>query len=68
MKLDVHRLDADGLRDSEGVFPAAHGISPSGAVMIRPDGFVGWRADAGGASPAEEIVAVLRTLTCRARA
>jgi hypothetical protein len=28
-------------------------MSPSGAVLVRPDGFVGWRAiDAADASPA----------------
>jgi len=26
-------------------FPAAYGISPSGAVLVRPDGFVVWRGE-----------------------
>jgi putative polyketide hydroxylase len=26
-------------------FPAAYGISPSGAVLVRPDGFVLWRGE-----------------------
>jgi 2-polyprenyl-6-methoxyphenol hydroxylase-like FAD-dependent oxidoreductase len=30
-------------------FPAAYGISPAGAVLIRPDGFVAWRGE--GAPP-----------------
>jgi len=30
-------------------FPAAYGISPSGAVLVRPDGFVAWRGE--GAPP-----------------
>jgi hypothetical protein len=26
-------------------FPAAYGISPAGAVLVRPDGFVAWRGE-----------------------
>ena len=36
-ELDIHRMDA-------GAFPDAYGITPSGAVLVRPDGFVAWRA------------------------
>ena len=42
--LDVHVVGGDGLADAEGSFPGSFGISPSGAVLVRPDGFVGWRA------------------------
>jgi hypothetical protein len=41
--LDVYRLDAD-LDDAHGEFAKAYGIGPDGAVLIRPDGFVAWRA------------------------
>ena len=41
------------LRDPGGAFAAAYGISPAGAVLVRPDGFVAWRArDATGTSEA----------------
>lgn len=33
-----------GLAGSDGQFCAAYGITPSGAVIVRPDGFVGWRS------------------------
>jgi 2-polyprenyl-6-methoxyphenol hydroxylase-like FAD-dependent oxidoreductase len=66
--LDAHVVAQAG-------FPPAYGISPSGAVIVRPDGFVGWRAVAGpgdsaGDSPAggePEVVLrrVLRSLLCR---
>jgi 2-polyprenyl-6-methoxyphenol hydroxylase-like FAD-dependent oxidoreductase len=36
-------VDRD-LADLEGRFVDAYGISPTGAVLVRPDGFVGWRA------------------------
>jgi len=33
----------DGIADPDGAFPGAYGITPSGAVLVRPDGFIGWR-------------------------
>jgi methionine synthase II (cobalamin-independent)/2-polyprenyl-6-methoxyphenol hydroxylase-like FAD-dependent oxidoreductase len=51
-----------------GAFPEAYGISSSGAVVVRPDGFVGWRAtDAVDAADAPQAVLqqVLSTLLCR---
>ena len=63
--LDVHVVGGPDLADPEGVFPGAYGISPSGAVLVRPDGFVGWRAaDAAGAAE-DTLRQALRTLLCR---
>ena len=62
--LDAHVVGAPG-------FPQAYGISPSGAVIVRPDGFVGWRAVAGsgdsptGDEPEAVLRRVLRSLLCR---
>ncbi|WP_053198545.1 FAD-dependent monooxygenase [Streptomyces viridochromogenes] len=42
-ELRVHRLGA-GLRDASGGWAAAHGVTESGAVLVRPDGYVCWRA------------------------
>ncbi len=45
--VDLHACrvgDGGGLADPEGAWPAAHGVSPAGAVLVRPDGFVAWRA------------------------
>ena len=43
--LDAYRIGAE-LRDPGGGFAAAYGLSGSGAALIRPDGFVAWRAKA----------------------
>ena len=40
----VHRID-------HAEFPAAYGLSPTGAVLVRPDGFVAWRGE--GAPPSQ---------------
>ncbi len=51
--LEAYVVGGGEVRDSGGGFAAAYGISPSGAVLVRPDGFVAWRAaDATGASDA----------------
>jgi 2-polyprenyl-6-methoxyphenol hydroxylase-like FAD-dependent oxidoreductase len=63
--LDAHVVGGAGLADAGGSFLGAYGISPSGAVVVRPDGFVGWRAvDAAGA-PEDTLGRALRSLLCR---
>jgi 2-polyprenyl-6-methoxyphenol hydroxylase-like FAD-dependent oxidoreductase len=42
--LKAHVVSAAGLRDPDGAFCAAYGIGPSGAALVRPDGYVAWRA------------------------
>ncbi|HUZ31248.1 MAG TPA: FAD-dependent monooxygenase [Xanthobacteraceae bacterium] len=67
LPLDVYRIDRQGtdVSDPEGRFADAYGLSPTGAVIVRPDGFVAWRAkDAGGASKAT-MAKVLSSLLCR---
>ena len=65
LPLDAHHLDHGELRDPQRRFVEAYGLSPAGAVLIRPDGFVGWRAvDPAGASAAAMHKA-LASLLCR---
>ncbi len=44
LPLDVHAIDGVALQDRSGSFHEAHGISSTGAVLVRPDGVVAWRA------------------------
>jgi hypothetical protein len=63
--LHAHRIGGDGLADPAGSFPAAYGISDGGATLVRPDGFVAWRAaDATGAR-AEALDEVLGSVLQR---
>ena len=56
-------VDCEVIGDPQ--FPDAYGISPAGAVLVRPDGIVGWRAaDATGASEAS-MRTTLGSLLCR---
>jgi len=58
-------VGGDDLADPEGRFPGAYGISPSGAVIVRPDGFVGWRSTGAASAPESVIRRVLQSLLCR---
>ena len=63
--LDVHLVGGDGLADAEGSFLRSFGISPSGAVLVRPDGFVGWRAVTAADAPDNALRQALQALLCR---
>ncbi len=69
IEIDIHRVGAHGvenaLEDATGAFLDAYGISPTGAVLVRPDGFVAWRAKTGEVASAEEISTALASLLCR---
>jgi putative polyketide hydroxylase len=44
--LDAYRVGSDELADADGGFADGYGISAAGAVVVRPDGFIGWPARA----------------------
>ncbi len=53
--LDIHSIEA---RD----FPDAYGITDSGAVLVRPDGFVAWRSKAAGDTAGSDLRQALRAI------
>jgi putative polyketide hydroxylase len=63
--LDVYQIGEDDVTDPSGECPAAYGLTPSGAVLVRPDGFVAWRAKTSDNASAERIKNVLETVLCR---
>ena len=46
-----HTIGGPGLQDCDGVFLDGYGLEPSGAVLVRPDGYVAWRS----ASTVEDV-------------
>jgi putative polyketide hydroxylase len=66
LPLDAYHLGGAGkLGDPKVAFPEAYGVTDAGAVLVRPDGYVAWRAkNAAGADPAA-MESVLRCVLCR---
>ncbi|WP_432095000.1 FAD-dependent monooxygenase [Streptomyces sp. bgisy100] len=64
-----HRIggtdDLTDLTDAVTPWPRSVGISDSGALLVRPDGFIGRRIPALGEAPGEELRRVLASLLCR---
>jgi 2-polyprenyl-6-methoxyphenol hydroxylase-like FAD-dependent oxidoreductase len=63
--LDAYLVGGDEFADPGGSFAAAYGISESGAVLVRPDGFVGWRCRDGAGASVQAMRGALATLLCR---
>jgi 2-polyprenyl-6-methoxyphenol hydroxylase-like FAD-dependent oxidoreductase len=51
----VVRAIGERIVDADGTFDAAYGLTPGGAVLVRPDGVVAWRA---GSAPADRAASV----------
>jgi putative polyketide hydroxylase len=62
--IDVHRIGGDTV-DPEGAWAAITGLKPDGALLVRPDDFVGWRAEELPAEPEAELRQVLSTILLR---
>lgn len=60
----VGHLDGD-YRDLRSTWTAARGHSPQGAVLVRPDRFIGWRTQGAAAGPVAELTTALDTLLAR---
>lgn len=57
--LDIHRPGEDDLEDPTGRLSETHMIEPDGCVLVRPDGFVAWRARDSKLASVETVKSVL---------
>jgi putative polyketide hydroxylase len=66
LDLNTYRVGVEGadLVDVDGRWADAYGVLPDGAVVVRPDGFVGWRARGFAKVSQDEMEAVMRRLLC----
>ncbi len=64
--LQAYRVAPDGdLADPDGGFERAVGIGAEGALLLRPDGVIGWRAAGSHPDPRARLAEVVRRLTSR---
>jgi hypothetical protein len=69
IELAVYRIGPDGdLLDLEHGWSTGMGVSPEGAVLIRPDGFVAWRSSTLATEPGPLLEQVLAHILCRSTA
>jgi putative polyketide hydroxylase len=66
LALEAYCVGGADLRAPGQSFGDAYGITDSGAVLVRPDGFVAWRATSGSDDPAAAVAAALRVALARA--
>jgi hypothetical protein len=52
------------LKDPEGVWPIISATEPTGAVLVRPDGHVAWRAQSLPDAAAAHLRATLKRMLC----
>ncbi|MDX3537802.1 FAD-dependent monooxygenase [Streptomyces sp. MB09-01] len=69
VRLDAYAIgngpEADLIPSSAGDWAEAHGTTPAGAVLVRPDGFVAWRSEEAVADEESVLYKVLTTLLDR---
>jgi 2-polyprenyl-6-methoxyphenol hydroxylase-like FAD-dependent oxidoreductase len=61
--LDIYQVGGAGaLADPTEGFAEMYGIARTGAVLVRPDGFVGWRAKTADGASAQQVASALSSL------
>jgi hypothetical protein len=69
LELAAYRIGPDGdLLDLEHGWSTGMGVSPEGAVLVRPDGFVAWRSSTLATEPGPLLEQVLAHILCRSTA
>jgi putative polyketide hydroxylase len=66
--LECFRVGPSGdlVPEGDAGWAAAHGTGEGGAVLVRPDGFVAWRAQAPSQEPERVLAGVLQDVLRRA--
>jgi putative polyketide hydroxylase len=60
VSIDVHTIGADmEIADVDGRWAGLTGLAPDAALLVRPDDFVGWRAESLTSSPEERLHQVI---------
>jgi 2-polyprenyl-6-methoxyphenol hydroxylase-like FAD-dependent oxidoreductase len=62
LELDVHLIGGSDIADRQAQFAASYGLTSLGASLVRPDGFVAWRARSAVQDPRGTLSKVFRAL------
>ena len=62
--VEAHRIGAD-VTEAAGAFESLYGTGPEGAVLVRPDGFIAWRASTPHPDPEDELADALGAALAR---
>ena len=62
IKLETHCVNGGVLSDPDGTFLQAYGLPAAGAALIRPDGFVAWRAKTLPDDPEQALASALKSI------
>lgn len=65
IELNIHRIGAE-LRDRENRWADTYGVTRTGATLVRPDGFVAWRAATRPERPEHELRQAFGRILARA--
>jgi hypothetical protein len=66
LELETHCIGTAMLRDPDMRFAESFGVTSTGAALVRPDGFVAWRAKAMQPDPERAMAAALGAVLQRA--
>jgi putative polyketide hydroxylase len=60
--IDAYVVGSADLQDAAGAFATAYGLGDAGAVLVRPDGFVAWRAKTLIGDPQDALIRALAAI------
>jgi putative polyketide hydroxylase len=64
--ITIHRIGSAGdVLDADGAWAQVTGLAPGGALLVRPDDFIGWRAERLPADPERELGRALSIILAR---
>ena len=62
MAITQVQVGRNGLADVDGRWHDSYGIDPGGAVLVRPDGYVGWRSVSAARHPSAALDGALAAI------
>jgi len=65
LPLAAHIIGGSNVADADGAWSRAYGVDDGGAVLVRPDGYIGWRTRSASATPREDVRGALAQILAK---